>query len=48
MQIKNISGKNEFGEKIAHNSDEVYKELIKLKTENEELKKKWKKDLKLR
>ena len=39
MQITNILGKNNFDEKLAKNGEELYKELIMIKKENEELKK---------
>ena len=39
MQLSNIFGKNNFDEKLIKNGEELYKELIKIKEENEQLKK---------
>ena len=39
IQLRNIKGINNFDEKLVQNGEELYKELIKIKKENEELKK---------
>ena len=39
LKVNSMMGKNDFDEKLLQNGDELYKELITIKNENEELKK---------